>query len=91
MKKNVLVAQSGGPSPVINSSLQGVIEASMDCPERVGQIYAAWHGIEGVLLEELIDVRRQDPAEIALLRHTPASGVVGTCRYKLKDEQGADF
>ena len=90
-KKNVLVAQSGGPSPVINASLQGVIEACMAFPERVGGIYAAWHGIEGVLLEELVDVRKQPLEEIRLLRHTPASGVVGTCRYKLKETQTEDF
>ena len=53
MKKNVLVAQSGGPSPVINSSLLGVIRGcqSYDC---FGTIYGGYHGIEGVLKEELI-------------------------------------
>ncbi len=91
VKRNVLVAQSGGPSPVINASLQGVIEACMAFPDRVGGIYAAWHGIEGVLLEELVDVRKQPLEEIRLLRHTPASGVVGTCRYKLKETQTEDF
>ena len=91
MKKNALVAQSGGPSPVINASLQGVIEACMDFPDRIGDIYAASHGIEGVLQEELIDARKQDIEEIRLLRNTPASGVIGTCRYKLKSSQAEDF
>ncbi|MEI6875619.1 MAG: diphosphate--fructose-6-phosphate 1-phosphotransferase [Spirochaetota bacterium] len=91
MKRNVLVAQSGGPSPVINASLQGVIEASLAYPDRVGEIYAAWHGIEGVLTEELIDLGKQAPEEVRLLRSTPASGVIGTCRYKLKESQAEDF
>ena len=57
--KNALVAQSGGPSPVINASLQGVVEACFDYA-GIDKVYAAWHGIEGVLLEELIDMTQQD-------------------------------
>ncbi|MGA2380534.1 MAG: 6-phosphofructokinase, partial [Spirochaetia bacterium] len=91
MKRNALVAQSGGPSPVINSSLQGVIEGCLAVPERIGTIYAGWHGIEGVLLEELVDIGRQSRDEIALLGTTPAAGAVGTCRYKLTDGQAEDF
>ena len=88
--KNALVAQSGGPSPVINSSLQGVIEACFDV-DTINKIYASWHGIEGVLLEEIIDMTTQDKNEIALLRSTPAAGAIGTCRYKLKENQTDDF
>jgi ATP-dependent phosphofructokinase / diphosphate-dependent phosphofructokinase len=91
MKKNALVAQSGGPSPVINASLQGVVEACMDRPDSIGGIFAAWHGIEGVLREELIDMGKVPLEELRLLRHTPASGAIGTCRYKLKASQAPDF
>jgi 6-phosphofructokinase 1 len=91
MKRNALVAQSGGPSPVINSSLQGVIEACRAAPDKFGTIYAAWHGIEGVLQEELVDMGRQSAEEIALLGTTPAAGAVGTCRYKLTEDQAEDF
>ncbi len=90
-KVNALVALGGGPSPVINSSLQGVVERCMDYPGQIGRVFAAKHGIEGVLLEELVDMGQQDPKEIALLQHTPASGSVGTCRYKLDDNCGDDF
>ncbi|MFN2271283.1 MAG: 6-phosphofructokinase, partial [Anaerolineae bacterium] len=89
--KNVVVAQSGGPSPVINSSLQGVVEACMAMPETFGTVYAGFHGIEGVLREELLDLSAQAPDEIALLRTTPAAGAIGTCRYKLKAHQQEDF
>ncbi|NJD04321.1 MAG: diphosphate--fructose-6-phosphate 1-phosphotransferase [Ruminiclostridium sp.] len=91
MKKNALVAQSGGPSPVINSSLQGVLDACFAYSDHIGRIYASWHGIEGVLLEELIDMNTQPMEEIKLLKHTPAAGSIGTCRYKLKEEQSLDF
>ena len=90
MPENVMIAQSGGPSPVINASLAGVLDACFGNP-AFGDIYAAWHGIEGVLLEELIDMRKQDPNELRLLRKTPAAGAIGTCRYKLGPGQEADY
>lgn len=89
--KNVVVAQSGGPSLVINCSLRGVVEVCRSMPETFGTVYAGYHGIEGVLREELIDLSRQDPGEIALLSTTPAAGAIGTCRYKLRDGQSEDY
>lgn len=89
-KRNVVVAQSGGPSPVINSSLCGVVEALRDL-DGVGTIYAGYHGIEGILREELLDLSAQSPEEIALLRVTPAAGAIGTCRYKLRDDAAEDY
>lgn len=91
MKRNAIVAQSGGPSPVINASLQGVIEACLDFPDEVGTVFAARHGVEGILQEELIDVSSQPSEEISLLRNTPSAGAVGTCRYKLKEGSSEDF
>lgn len=91
MPRNVVVAQSGGPTPVINNSLRGVVEACLDHPAQFGTVYAGWHGIEGVLKEELLDVSAQKLEEIALLRTTPAAGAIGTCRYKLKAHQQEDF
>ncbi|MDH7489785.1 MAG: 6-phosphofructokinase, partial [Anaerolineae bacterium] len=89
--RNVVVAQSGGPSPVINNSLRGIVETCAEMPDRFGTVYAALHGIEGVLKEELIDLSAQPREEIALLRTTPAAGAIGTCRYKLKPSQTEDY
>jgi 6-phosphofructokinase 1 len=86
----MVVAQSGGPSPVINSSLRGIVEAARQC-DAVGTVYAGRHGIEGVLKEELLDLSAQPEEEVALLRYTPAAGSVGTCRYKLKPQQTEDL
>jgi ATP-dependent phosphofructokinase / diphosphate-dependent phosphofructokinase len=88
--RNMVVAQSGGPSPVINNSLRGIVETARELDE-IGTVYGGRHGIEGVLKEELIDLSAQDPQEIALLRVTPAAGSIGTCRYKLKPNQKEDF
>ena len=50
---NVLVAQSGGPTTVINSSLAGVIAGAL-ADQKVNKIYGARHGIVGVLKEDLV-------------------------------------
>jgi 6-phosphofructokinase 1 len=90
-KNNAVVALGGGPSPVINASLLGAVKRCFDYNDRIQTVYAARHGIEGVLREELIDMNAQDPSELELLRNTPGSGAVGTCRYKLGDECEEDF
>jgi 6-phosphofructokinase 1 len=86
-----VVAQSGGPTPVINASLRGVVEACKAYPDTFGSIYAGYHGIEGVLTEELLNLSAQSDEEIALLSTTPAAGSIGTCRYKLRGSQTEDF
>jgi 6-phosphofructokinase len=88
---NVVVAQSGGPTPVINSSLRGIVEMCKAMPDKFGTVYAGFHGIEGVLKEELLDMSAQSKEEICLLSVTPAAGGIGTCRYKLKAHQQEDF
>jgi 6-phosphofructokinase len=88
---NAVVAQSGGPTPVINNSLRGVVETCRAAPDVFDTVYAGWHGIEGMLREELLDLSAQPTEEICLLRTTPAAGFIGTCRYKLKAAQQADF
>jgi len=91
MPKNVIVAQSGGPTPVINNTLRGLLEACQAMPDKFGVVYAGYHGIEGVLQEELLNLSDQPAEEIALLRVTPGAGSIGTCRYKLKSKQQEDF
>ena len=84
---NVLVAQSGGPTAVINASLAGVIEEALnhDCIE---EIYGGLNGVLGILQERLIDLAEEPQQAIRGLRFTPASAL-GTCRYKLRKD--ADF
>jgi 6-phosphofructokinase 1 len=83
MKKNILYAQSGGVTPVINATACGVIETARQNRDRIGKVFAGKDGIIGILQEELIDTSRERTANIAALRHTPG-GAFGSCRYKLK-------
>ena len=89
--RNVVVAQSGGPTCVINNSLRGIVETCSRDPKTFGKVFAGNFGIEGVLKEELIDLSATPSEEIALLRTSPAAGGIGTCRYKLKPGQDEDF
>ena len=86
---NCLVAQSGGPTAVINASLAGVIRANQlnpvyDC------VFGGLHGIEGTLDDKLYDLTHLSGHDLEILRQTPSSAL-GTCRYKLKRGNDADF
>jgi len=79
-KGNLLYAQSGGVTAVINATACGVIETA----RRKGvAVLAARNGIIGALREDLIDTSKETASAIAALRHTPG-GAFGSCRYKLK-------
>ncbi len=84
MTENLLVAQSGGPTAVINSSVCGIIEEAKR-QGKVGSIYGAVNGILGVLNEDLVDLRQEDASTISMLRKTP-SAALGSCRYKLRED-----
>src|SRR5436190_1782421 len=78
---NLLVAQSGGPTAVINASVAGVIlEAGKH--ECIEEIYGGLNGILGILNEDLIDLNEEKARTIEGLKHTPAAAL-GTCRYKV--------
>lgn len=82
---NLLVAQSGGPTVAINSSLAGVISKAMESG-RIGKVFGARNGIQGVLKEELIalsDIFDKEE-KIKDLQKTP-SMFLGSCRYRLTD------
>ena len=88
---NLLVAQSGGPTAVINASIAGVIQEAGK-HEQIEEIYGGLNGIYGILNEDLIDLQDESNRAIEGLKHTPAAAL-GTCRYKIdfkkKPEQAA--
>ena len=82
---NCLVAQSGGPTAVINASVAGVISEALN-QECIEEIYGGMNGVLGILKEDLIDLAEESQQNIRGLRYTPASAL-GTCRFKLKSDQ----
>lgn len=79
---NILYAQSGGVTAVINASAAGVIEAARAAAPRTGRMLAARNGILGVLAEELVDTAVMSSEDIEALSHTPG-GAFGSCRFDL--------
>ena len=83
--RNLLVAQSGGPSAAINATITGVIDAGI-ASEQVGHVYGARNGIKGVFQENFVNLEEtcdtKDKRD--LLSVTPAAAL-GSCRLKLKD------
>jgi len=83
-----IIGQSGGPSSVINSSAYGVIKTALE-NENITKVYGAFHGIKGVLNDQLMIMDEEDPAELANMLHTPSSAL-GSCRYKIADPDADD-
>ena len=81
--KTLLVGQSGGPSCAINATLAGVIHAASES-EKVERILGTFHGIEGVLRDNTIDLT--DFTDLEKLTATPAMAL-GSCRFKLPADQ----
>lgn len=90
MKKNLLVAQSGGPTAAINATLAGVIKQAMK-EEQIDQVYGACYGIQGVLEQKFVNLTEKADTEEKLekLKRTPASAL-GSCRFKLKNIEEDD-
>ena len=86
---NCLVAQSGGPTSVINATVAGVVKANQMNP-YYDKVYGGLNGIEGILKERFVDLTEMSDMENSVLKQTPSSAL-GSCRYKLKRDNVADF
>lgn len=83
-KKNVIVAQSGGPTVAINASLAGVVRQAMES-EYYDTVYGSVNGILGILNDNtlnLSELASNDPDFLHRLETTPAM-FLGSCRHKL--------
>ncbi len=86
---NAIVGQSGGPTAAINATLAGVIRGALKAKEegKLGTLYGMYHGIEGALADDLIDLLVLFDHEKILkdLELTPAAAL-GSCRKKLPQD-----
>ena len=81
--KNLLIAQSGGPTAAINATLVGALTKAVTT-DKIDHIYGAKNGIEGVLHDRIIclDDLSNNQEDLNLLMQTPSSAL-GSCRYRL--------
>lgn len=77
LRGKVLVAQGGGPTAVINESMVGtVIEARKFA--GVEQVYGAFHGVQGIVNEDFLDLTRETTHNLELVAKTPCSALGST-------------
>jgi 6-phosphofructokinase 1 len=84
--RNCLIAQSGGPTVAINSSLAGVIQGAIDS-KQFQTVYGSLNGVQGLLNGRLMNLSKkveETPMFIELLKKSP-SMYLGSCRYQLPD------
>lgn len=82
---NIIVAQSGGPTSVINSSLAGVISAGIE--NDFDKIYLSLHGIEGIINNQIKEVDKEKYIHGNIKEKLMArpSSILGSCRFKLPE------
>lgn len=80
LKGNMLIAQSGGPTAVINQTLVGAVLEARKHPE-IQTVYGALHGIQGILDERFVNLGKETPANLERVANTPSSAL-GSVRKK---------
>ena len=88
-KRNILILQSGGPTPVINRSLFGLVDEAMKHAD-FDKILGSRHGIEGMLKKNFFDLGNQDSSTWNKVSATPGSAL-GSTRKKLSSEEIPDI
>ncbi len=74
---NAVVAQSGGPTAVINQSVVGVVEGLRGNPAVKG-VLGARHGVRGIVEGDYIDLAALDQATLDRAAGTPSAGLGST-------------
>ncbi len=88
---NCIIAQSGGPTSVINSSLAGVIQGGID--NSFDNIYLSLHGIEGIINKDILEVDKKKFVRGGVKEKLMArpSSILGSCRFKLPEDLNDDI
>jgi 6-phosphofructokinase 1 len=75
---NLLVIQGGGPTPVLNTTLFGVVDEALS---RFDRVLGGRFGVDGVIRGDLIDLSAVPRHEIERLKHSPGASL-GSTRHK---------
>jgi len=80
MPRNMLIAQSGGPTMVINQSLAGAVLTARQ-HKTIGTVIGARHGIQGILERDFVNLSQIPAAQMKAIAQTPSSAL-GSVRRK---------
>lgn len=82
----ILIAQSGGPTPVINASLVSAVRRARELEH---EIFGGIYGIEGILKNKIVPFIQSD-VELEKIAHTPGA-FLGSCRYVLPEPGNEEY
>jgi len=86
---NIVIAQGGGPTAVINSSLYGIVREATDRLGARCNIWGARNGITGVLEGRWIDLSRVSDSLWKQVADSPGAAL-GSCRKMLNAQEAAE-
>lgn len=73
----VLIAQSGGPTAVINQTLAGIVLEARKYTQ-VSRVYGALRGVEGIVNEDFLDLTQETTHNLEQVALTPSSALLST-------------
>jgi len=73
-RSTAILAHSGGPTPVLNASLLGVVERARQS-STIGALYGVRFGLDGILAEDFVDLLGQTDAALAAVGRSPGSAL----------------
>ena len=76
-KTNILIAQGGGPTAVINESLVGAVLESRGF-DGTGAVYGAFNGVSGIVNEDFINLSLETAENLENVAKTPCSALGST-------------
>ncbi len=77
LEGKVVIAQGGGPTPVINQSLVGAVLESRKFTQ-ISRVYGAVKGIEGIVNEDFIDLTQETTHNLEMVAKTPSAALLST-------------
>ncbi len=81
-----VIGQSGGPTNVINQSLIGALLEASKYPELITDFYGTIHGVEGIMKENLVNLRAESLENLELIVRTPSSALRSVRKKPTQEE-----
>lgn len=85
---NFLIAQSGGPTTVINASLEAAVKRAIEKLPTQAKVLGARYGVRGILDENFVDLRQVDQDTWKELGTAPGAAL-GASRFDLDNNDFA--
>lgn len=84
LEGNLVVAQGGGPTAVINQTLVGIVLEARKHPQ-IKKIYGAINGVSGIVNENFMDLTDESDAHLEAVASTPSAALLSS-RVKPDEE-----